>query len=1183
MKKKFLLILLALVSALCLVFGITACGEAQSGSSSVAGKYYLYENSTYDHDQWIKLKKKTWTTSESDSDEGEYEVTGTSIALYTEMAGTKVIFSRGTVKDGVLTLETGGVTRTFCKSGAKPNNSQTDDHPGHDEPEKPEASYKTVSFFLNGGDGSLDSMQFEVGKVMADLPTPERDGYNFIGWKDAFGKAYSTSSVMPNENLELYAQWEKVISSYEDDFVSLKPASEGYKDSTFPMTYGGLVDKFVYVELTSDDLGGPSYVGQDNNFTLRTLDSMEYKVNRDYSWQWYQGNFSTPNGAQRFTLQYGSNIQFVTVSDGSGVVQQTYLLDIYVKHDYYVKLYTDFYAKEPYKTVRVIENERLDADTPVYTQGNYSKFEFDCRKYYNESTRKYEEYIYSTPVQHDIKLYQTYKPYAIEADLDEGTLSEKLTVVPYTENATLPTPTKEGYDFLGWQWENGKYFSDITGYLGVNYLNAENVGMELKAVYAKKQFAYTVEQKEDEEIHSVLETVPVVTYTDETQTEIFYITYVIRGSYVSPEKTPFHEDKIFVNWQTYDHKTGEKEKIAYDTPVTAPIALFANEANASYFNGATGTSKAYNVVPLNAARTFTSGSINSEYRAYLPTDGEYTLEISTTGEVALTVSQYGSTQSRSYTVKSSTPSTIYLQYKGSGSTIFPDGGYITFSVTSLSGSFTTHLSGATTRTEESPLPYDELLTYGEEHTFTLSPDFVDKKVAAGYIFPGWFDEKDNSLGEDDINLKIEKPVIMRWKRKAIDYNLTLIYDNTVGDAEDIPTSYTVKGLKLPVLIGKNNNKHISIGWKAEDGTEYTEEIPQGTTGERTLTVIWGVTEGNHTWKDDNTCSVCGAKKPYTVSAGRTKVYFGEYPQTEVTNENDSDKSLRNSLNMDAGVPSAGNAGKWTDYGYYISGSVQSYMWYIDVEYQGNRYRGVYFTSYRPDCTTRSSSTSNSYQDDNGYYINTVYWFKWEPIEWRILEEKDGKAFLMSNIILDSQQYYHEDFSTRTINGKTVYPNNYKESDIRAWLTGTFYETAFDEYAKAIIETTTVDNSAASSTASGNNFYACENTQDKVFLLSYKEVLNTSYGFSSSDSTYDMARWLKSTDYAKSQGVYVNTAYNSSRGNGLWWLRSPYYADSHFNDSEKAYHVDSDGDVDDDGMSFVDHTDLGVVPALRIRL
>ena len=203
----------------------------------------------------------------------------------------------------------------------------------------------------------------------------------------------------------------------------------------------------------------------------------------------------------------------------------------------------------------------------------------------------------------------------------------------------------------------------------------------------------------------------------------------------------------------------------------------------------------------------------------------------------------------------------------------------------------------------------------------------------------------------------------------------------------------------------------------------------------------------------------------------------------------------------------------------------------------------------------------------------MYWFKYEPIEWRILEQKDGTALLMANIILDSQQYYHTaSGTTRTVNGKTVYENNYKESDIRKWLTETFYETAFDEYAQQIIETTAVDNSA-STTASSSNKYACENTEDKVFLLSWKEILNTSYGFSSSYSTYDTARQLKSTDYAKSQGVYVHTSYG---GTGWWWLRSPnlYY-------SYDAYYVGIDGDAD--YSSYVHDAGGGVVPALRIRL
>ena len=326
---------------------------------------------------------------------------------------------------------------------------------------------------------------------------------------------------------------------------------------------------------------------------------------------------------------------------------------------------------------------------------------------------------------------------------------------------------------------------------------------------------------------------------------------------------------------------------------------------------------------------------------------------------------------------------------------------------------------------------------------------------------------------------------------------------------------------------------------------------------------------SHNYGASDTCSVCGAKKPY--SKENSKIYLGEYPQTEVTNKNDPNSSLRNSLNMMAGnKPTSSNAGKWTSYDYYISGNVSDYMWYIDIPYQGSRYRGVYFTNYRPYWTKKSSSTDYSYQDDNGYKTSTVYWFKWEPIEWRILEEKDGTALLMANIILDSQQYYHESSGTRTINGRTVYENNYKESDIRKWLTETFYTTAFDSTAKQIIETTTVDN-GLTSTGHSFNPYTCENTKDKVFLLSYKEVLNTSYGFDSVTSSTSTRR-LKPTDYAKSQGVYIATS-----GTAGWWLRSP---DSNYSNS--AHDVHTDGYVFGTTES-VDYTDNGVVPALRIKL
>jgi hypothetical protein len=290
-----------------------------------------------------------------------------------------------------------------------------------------------------------------------------------------------------------------------------------------------------------------------------------------------------------------------------------------------------------------------------------------------------------------------------------------------------------------------------------------------------------------------------------------------------------------------------------------------------------------------------------------------------------------------------------------------------------------------------------------------------------------------------------------------------------------------------------------------------------------------------------------------------KVQFGTYPQSEVT-----DPTLLRTLNAARGtLPTSENSQKWTDYGYYIKGSVSSYMWYIDVITAPGKYRGVYFTSYRPFYTTHTSSTSNSYQDDNGYNTGSVYWFKYEPITWRVLDVQGNRAFLMADLVLDSQDYHYSE-AERTIGGSTVYANNYKESHIRSWLNDNFYNTAFTTEEKARIKTTTVDNSVASTGYSPNQ-YACANTSDKVFLLSYAEATSATYGLST-----DASKQLQPSAYAQSQGVYTY------KGNSDWWLRSPL---SFLADYTRSVHYD--GIVSILGSVFI--TDRGVVPALWISL
>ena len=370
-------------------------------------------------------------------------------------------------------------------------------------------------------------------------------------------------------------------------------------------------------------------------------------------------------------------------------------------------------------------------------------------------------------------------------------------------------------------------------------------------------------------------------------------------------------------------------------------------------------------------------------------------------------------------------------------------------------------------------------------------------------------------------------------------------------------------------ITKEVTSYTFLGWYAEStfDTRVTE-IAFGM-GAVTLFAKWSAT---------TSMSIITVTEKLVNREGNN-IYFGSYPQTEVT-----DNTVTTALRTAAGtLPTSSNSQKWTSYGYYIKGSVSNYMWYIDLEYSGEKYRGVYFTSYRPEYTSYSSFASKSYQDENGYTTESVYWFKYEPIKWRILSEANGEALILCEMIIDSQEYYPSgSTSSFSHNGGTGYANNYALSNIRKWLNDNFYNTAFNDLQKQLILLTTVDNSARSTNPnnnatqwnSGTNTYACADTEDYIFLLSMQEVTNSDYGFDSNCSNYDTARWKQNTDYAKSQGAI----------SGYWWLRSPTVNNMYsVHLVRPVYPVSGVGGVADYSQS-VNHTGFGgVVPALRIKL
>ena len=272
------------------------------------------------------------------------------------------------------------------------------------------------------------------------------------------------------------------------------------------------------------------------------------------------------------------------------------------------------------------------------------------------------------------------------------------------------------------------------------------------------------------------------------------------------------------------------------------------------------------------------------------------------------------------------------------------------------------------------------------------------------------------------------------------------------------------------------------------------------------------------------------------------VYFGSYPQSEVTSK---DGSIYNALK---------NATGWDENN--------------DIMIGETKYRRL-----KGEDATYSSNEKGQYNWNGSY--KTYHYFKYEPIKWRVLNRNGNDALLLADVALDDQEY--------NINLEDV---TWESSSMRSWLNGygtsvnqpktdyskkNFINSAFTSTQMNAIKTTNVvnNNNINDGTAGGNN------TSDKVFLLFESEVYNTDtaagYGFVKDYNTDDEARRSRCSTYAYAMGTWKNI-----KGNVWWWLRSP--GDISYN----AAVVDNCGWVDGSG-SFVSDDYDGVRPALHLNL
>lgn len=313
------------------------------------------------------------------------------------------------------------------------------------------------------------------------------------------------------------------------------------------------------------------------------------------------------------------------------------------------------------------------------------------------------------------------------------------------------------------------------------------------------------------------------------------------------------------------------------------------------------------------------------------------------------------------------------------------------------------------------------------------------------------------------------------------------------------------------------------------------------------------------------------------------IKFGSYPCSLV-----KDETTLAALNEGVSEPSASNLNGWTSYNFYDNGAQADYAFYREAEVGNTKYRGVYLTKYRGVDSSSPANTTGSGQHGGAQALNTVCWYEYETLSWRILSYSDNVAYISCLDIVDYMPYR----ATLSSDGSD---NDWAKSDIRTWLNGDFTDQAFTSAQLALICDTTLDN--ANTCYKESYGVGHDDTTDKVFLMSHRDLINTEYGFTTrtsfsiqadlgeaslNDSSIEivaqsMYRRRGATDYSLSLATEYSTMCLSDLGR----FASMYATRSAGSKSNTISSVNKYGNLEFNNLSTTSVT--GVVPALNIRI
>ena len=276
-------------------------------------------------------------------------------------------------------------------------------------------------------------------------------------------------------------------------------------------------------------------------------------------------------------------------------------------------------------------------------------------------------------------------------------------------------------------------------------------------------------------------------------------------------------------------------------------------------------------------------------------------------------------------------------------------------------------------------------------SYTINSEFgIGRPTKNLNVFTGWFSQDGKRIDSIVPGMTGDLVLTARWvdnlKVHSLDESRGTIY---VYGSETSADYVTV--VNVPV----DKKCHVFKGWYNDEGAtdlaslddSYTFKLDSGVTKHIYSKYMDDAEEED--WNTDH-CS-----EP-TVSG--FDIYYGLYPQNVV-----SDSSMSSILN--GLTPSAFD-------GYY-------------------HYRGEYYAKQVAKLARDEDGHQlpiREFDDGSEIVEGNTYWFKLEPIKWRVIYDNGGTKIVLADKLLTVQKY-NTYTSNRTIDGKTIEPANYKYSSI----------------------------------------------------------------------------------------------------------------------------------------------------------